>query len=222
VIIASILAAFALDAWWENAQERVEERETLQALAVEFSAARETIRFYRSSQERILAGVTLVSDSLHRALERGSNSVTVPDTALALAHIPPTTSVSLGTLSGLISSGRLGIIQDRELRAALGSWGNELAELTEEETDSRALAFGDLDRVLRARISTYGLWALGSRLVGDSVRSQDHATVRSIPVDTEVIGVFQLRESILAHAIDEFDPLLQAVDSILGLIDDAL
>jgi hypothetical protein len=222
VIIASILAAFALDTWWGSARERSEERETLQALHTEFSAARENILFYRSIQERILTSVTSVTDSLQLALARGDDSVELPDTALSWAYIPPTTTVSLGTLDGLISSGRLGIIRDRRLRSSLGSWGKELAELAEEEADSRNLAYGDLDRTLRTRMNTYGLWTAANRLNDGTLSAEGRKASRLTPVDTEVLGVFHLRQSILFHAIDEFDPLVAEVDSILALIEGSL
>jgi hypothetical protein len=222
VIIASILAAFALDTWWGNLQERRDERETLQALHREFSAARESILTYRTNQERILQGVSAVADSLNGALLRGEGLVVVEDTALALAYIPPTTTVGLGTLQGLIASGRLGLIRDRRLRSALGSWGIELAELAEEETDSRALAYGDLDRTLRARMNTYGLWSIGETLFLGTVTPELAEAVRPIPVDTEMLGVFHLRQSLLTHGIDEFEALVGAVDSVLVLIEGSL
>ena len=222
VIIASILAAFALDTGWENARERREERETLEALRAEFSSARENVLFYRSIQERILTSVTSVVDSLDSALSRGEAFVELPDTALSWAYIPPTTTVSLGTLDGLIGSGRLGIVRDRRLRSALGSWGMELAELAEEETDSRNLAYGDLDRTLRVRMNTNGLWAAANRLHDGTLSAAAQNASRSVPVDTEVLGVFHLRQSILFHAIDEFDPLVAAVDTILELIEGSL
>ena len=218
VIVGSILAAFALDTWWQGVSERREERETLQALHVEFSAARENILFYRSLQERILTSVTSISDSLNAAVIRGATSIMLADTALAWAYIPPTTTVSLGTLQGLIASGRLGIIRDRRLRSALGSWGVELAELAEEEIASRDLAFQDMDRVLRARMSTHGLWATAERLNSGELSEEGRLARRPVPVDTEMLGVFHLRQNILSHAIDEFDPLIEEVDGILELI----
>jgi len=222
VIVASILAAFALDTWWDDVKERREERETLVALRSEFETARETIERYRSIQVRMLGSVSSVADSLDLAMRRGDRAVSVPDTAVAWAYVPPTTSVSLGTLAGLVSSGRLGLLEDRELRSALGSWGHELAELTEEEVDARTLAFGDLDRTLRARINTHGLWAMGDSLIWGSLSAEAAAGIRTIPVDTEVLGVFQLRTDISRHAVDEFAPLLEAVDRILRLIDRSL
>lgn len=222
VIVVSILAAFALDTWWDGIQERREERQTLEALRSEFSGARATIVSYRGYQKRIYVGVQSVGDSLEAAWARGSRSVAVPDTALALAYIPPTTSVALGTLEGLLASGRLGIIRDRRLRAALGSWGSELAELTEEETALRDLSYGDMDRTLRSRMSTAGLWSIADSMFSAPLDRTEPRPMRSIPVDTEVIGVFHLRRSLLKHAIEEFGPLIAEVDTILELIDQSL
>lgn len=219
VIVASILAAFALDTWWDRMQERTEERETLVALATEFQAARAEIVVRKVNQGRILTAVTAVADSLNQALEDGRRAIVLPDTMLALAYIPPTTSLGLGTLQGMIGSGRLGIIQNRALRGRLGAWGVELDELREEELDSRELAYGDLDRTLRARMNTYGLWAAGDSIFKEVLSVEGRARSREVPVDTEVLGVFHLRTSLLSHGVEEFDPLLVAVDSILALIE---
>jgi hypothetical protein len=219
VIIVSILAAFAMDTWWDEVQGRREERATLEALHAEFTAARETLSRYRGHQRRILVSVASVSDSLDAAFRRGQRTVVVSDTALGLAYITPTTAVTLGALEGLLASGRLGIVEDRELRDALGSWGSELAELTEEEIDSRALAFGDFDRTLRARVNTHGLWATANGLFQADPEALEPRSTRTIPADTEMIGVFHLRRSLLRHAIGEFEPLIAEIDRILALIE---
>ena len=219
MIIASILAAFALDTWWDGEKERREEQEILTALAAEFSAARENIVFYRSLQERILGSVAAASDSINAALGRGDAEIVLPDTLLGWAYIPPTTTVELGTLEGLVSSGRLGIIRNRELRSELATWGLELAELTEEEVDSRELTYGDFDRTLRARMSTYGLAAAAEKLFEGDMAPDEMSSARAVPVDTEMLGVFHLRENLLSHTLTEFDVLFAALDSIVVLIE---
>lgn len=218
MIIASILAAFALDAWWDGHRERREERVALMAMEAEFSAARERLLFYRDLQSRILVSVTSVKDSLAAAHARGDLRVVVRDTAVAWAYIPPTTSVTLSTLDGLVVSGRLGIIRNPELRAALAAWGSELAELQEEEESSLLLVYGDLDRTLRARMNTDGLRGTASRLFADSLEAEARGRTRTLPVDTEVLGVYHLREGLLVHTLEEFEPLVAQVDRILDLI----
>lgn len=222
VIVGSILAAFALDAWWGERQERRDERIALEAMEAEFSSARESILFYRTLQERILVSVASVQDSLSAGMARGDRAVTVRDTALAWAYIPPTTSVTLSTLDGLVASGRLGIVREPRLRAALGSWGSALAELQEEEEASRTLVYGDMDRVLRARINTSGLWSTANLLFRDELDREAWTRMRPLPADTETLGVFHLRRALLYHTIEEFDPLVGEVDSILLLIRQSL
>lgn len=222
VIVASILAAFALDAWWDERQERQEERVALEAMQAEFARAREGIEFYRSLQERILVSVSSVKDSLAAAHARGSTRVVLPDTAVAWAYIPPTTSVTLSTLEGLVASGRLGIIRSPELRGTLAAWGSELAELVEEEETSRALVYGDLDRTLRTRINTDGLWRTANLVFADALEAEASGRTRALPVDTEILGVYHLREGLLLHTIEEFEPLVAQVDRILELIRSSL
>lgn len=222
VIVVSILSAFALDTWWDGRSERAEERATLHALRVEFAVGRESVEERQGFQQRILQSVGSVTDSLDAALTRGDLQVALPDTAVGLAYIPPTTSVTLGTLDGLVASGRLGIITDPELRAALGSWGNSLGELNEEEEDLRDLAYGQMDEALREVMNTNGLWQVADELFDETLEPQEMDRSRAVPVTTEVLGVFHLRRSILTHAMDEFVSLLEEIDHIVALIDRSL
>jgi len=220
VIVLSILAALALDAGWDEWQEDREAARALESLDAEFVQARESIEFYRSIEERILHAVSSVVDSLDAAQRRGSTSVVLPDTALGLAYIPPTTSVRLGTLEGLIASGRLDIIEDPELRTALALWGSTLDELVEEEVTLRQLAYGEMDRELREEMNTNGLWEAGNIVTLDLPEDVLRAT-RSVPASTEILGVFHLRRSVLTHAMDEFEELIDEVDHIMTLIEAA-
>ena len=219
VIIASILAAFALDTWWGRLNAQGEERNTLAALRTEFQQAGLRVDSYRRIQERILHAVGSVTDSLDAAVVRGDRTIIVADTALGLAYIPPTTTLSLGTLQGLLASGRLGIIRDPELRTALAAWGAGLEELNEEEEDLRDLAFGEMDRVLRGVMVTNGLWQSGNDLLDGTLDDEALRAVRALPATTEVLGVFHLRRSLLIHAIREFDELEQEIQDIMDLIE---
>ena len=54
VIVASILAAFALDRWWESVRARREEQQVLQGLDAEFRTARDQLETSLALHERIL------------------------------------------------------------------------------------------------------------------------------------------------------------------------
>ena len=222
IVVLGVLTAVGVNAWWGNAQQRADERATLHALREEFTAARETILAYRSLHERVLVSVAAVSDSLNASLADRRGEVIVPDTALALSLMQGTTSVQLGTLQGLIVSGRLGIVSDPELQAALGAWGASLAEVTEEEEAARRLVYEELDRALRTRTNATGLWRTASQMVSGEVTSLQGEREVPLSVDTDLAGLYELREAFLVYMISEFPDLLGDVDLILARIDASL
>ena len=213
VIVASILAAFALDRWWDSVRARREEQQVLQAMDVEFRAARDQLENYRALHQRVLQSVEFVLGELDQAVREGRPSVTLPDTSLALLYIPPTTQLTLGTLDGLVGSARLGVIRNAELRSSLASWGSTLDELTEEEWDSRQYVNTELDRAFRCRVNVRPFrWVFSDGITGGT------GSTSSVPADVEILGVVASRYALLDHAIDEFPPVLDELDRLLELI----
>jgi hypothetical protein len=219
VIILSILAAFALDAWWDERKERVEEREVLEALHAEFTAARERIERYQGLQERVMNSTESVLGAVRDGMNRGSETVTLADSTLGLTFIPPTLSVSLGTLNGLTSGGRLDIIEDRALRTALGSWGAELAELAEEEEFLRDYVLNDMDEAFRGRLDMGPILDITDRLTnGEGVSEGGVVPLTRLPIDSDLLGIYNTRHNWLRHALAEYPPVIAEVDRILELI----
>jgi hypothetical protein len=214
VIVVSILAAFALDRWWESVRARAEEQQVLESLDVEFRAARDQLEGTLALHRRILHSVGFVRGELDRAIRDGSSYATLPDTALALLYIPPTTQLRLGTLDGLVGSARLGVIRDGELRASLASWGTTLDELTEEEWASREYVNTELDRAFRARMNVNPFrWILG-----ETLEAELPGSTSSVPADVEILGVVATRYALLDHGIDEYPPVFDELDRLLELI----
>ena len=219
VIVASILAAFALDTWWDNRKDAEEEQQVLTALASEFRSARDDLRLQLESHERILNSIQQVAESVAGALQAGDRTVVLPDTALALIYIPPTTQLVLGTLDGLVASARLGIIRDPDLGSALAAWGNNLAELTEEEWSARELVLNDLDRVFRERMDVSPFRNLGLVIMRGTLEAPAAARNSTVPVDTELVGVLGTRLQVQDHLVnDEFEPVFSEIEQILDLI----
>jgi type II secretory pathway pseudopilin PulG len=215
VIVASILAAFALDRWWESVRARREEQQVLQALDVEFRAARDQLEGTLALHQRILRSVELVREELDRAVRDGSPFVVLPDTSLALLYIPPTTQLTLGTLDGLVGSARLGVIRNAELRSSLASWGSTLDELTEEEWSSRQYVNTELDRAFRVRVNVKPFrWVFSD----GTLEAGAMGSTSKVPAEVEILGVVATRYALLDHGIDEFPPVLDELDRLLELI----
>jgi len=129
-VVASILLAFAIDAWWDERIERTEEKEILQSLQVEFEANRDeaasvvlvhemsmqsTAGLMKLTENEILA---LSADEIERYLRYFAN--------------PRTFDAVRGSVDALTNSGKLGILQARELREALTTFVNILEDATED------------------------------------------------------------------------------------------
>lgn len=137
VIVFGILIALGADAWWDGKIQRGEEQSMLRQLSAEFAdnevqldsvlrvhgrgldGSRELLKFVQGSAE-------LTSDSVRVLLRVLDNSWTF--------------NPKRGALESVLASGRLGIIQDDELRVALAGWPGVLEDYMEDE--AYALRYG--------------------------------------------------------------------------------
>ena len=219
VIIASILAAFALDRWWDMRRARQEQQQVLAGLESEFRQAKVLLERYRDFQERVRVSVHSILTALREADVNGASFVTTPDTALGLAYVPATARPSLGTLDGLLATARLGVIRNAELRNALASWAGVFDELAEEESEARLFVMEQMDPIMRSRVNVAAFRTIFLKQLAGTLTPAEVSGASRIPVDNEVIGVFAARMFYLDHGIDEYGPVLEHVDLVLKLIE---
>ena len=147
VVVLSILLAFGIDAAWDNRTERAEERALLEGLYSELTANRQEI-------EEIVTTARMAQNAARRfaAITPEQAATIHPDSAtgqvIRYFYRSFVDELSYGFLSATVSSGKLALIQDASLRAALAeiaSLGEDVSEpaaalsrLTEEGT--RAIA----------------------------------------------------------------------------------
>ncbi len=139
-IVASILFAFALDAWWDAQSDRVEEGEVLTRLFDEFTENSERLAQTQASQRRLLASAEVLFE-----VTGPTGGPNIPDDSLAALFNGAVTRASFtpltGELNSLLQSGSLHLIQSTELRAALAAWPDLVRALNQEEQR----AFADVD-----------------------------------------------------------------------------
>ncbi len=140
MIVVSILLAFGIDAMWAERQLRAEEQEALVALRADFNSNLESvdriIAAHLLFRERVSTFVSLSPDEI-RALPQES----ISDIMLALAN-PWTFDAVTGTTDALLSSGKLGILRDQELRESIITF---LGLLTDIEEDAEYVTQGSVD-----------------------------------------------------------------------------
>ncbi len=142
VIVASILLAFSIDAWWAGMQDRAEERLVLQALQTEFDDNLSGLRGVHEVHERYEAEL---SDLVGRMVNAGDgNTFAVADSLLRPLVSFRTADPAMGTLNTLLASGRIDLIRSQDLQKALAGWPAALEDAAEDETLVRDFVHGQL------------------------------------------------------------------------------
>ena len=130
-VVASILLAFAIDATWNDYREGIEERALLDGLRQEFERNLESV-----DTQSVRVEIAMERLRRYPHLETLSGGSIEPDSAYALLVQPLvrsyTSELRDGFLNATISSGKLALIEDIELRALLAdtrSIDNNVSEM---------------------------------------------------------------------------------------------
>lgn len=130
-IVASILLAFAIDAWWQR-QNEADLADTLKAgLRDDFEASQAHIAQWLSGNQRMFRALTAFRDRL--AATPTDGEISVPIEWVMAAVGAPTYSPTESTLQTAISSGQIELIGDIDLRDQLAKWQQQLDDTREDE-----------------------------------------------------------------------------------------
>ncbi len=220
LIVASILLAFALDSWWDERKERVEEAEILHGLREEFLLNRSKLEYRMGRHFLDLEGMA----ALLAAANEGrwvSTDITVDE---AIAHLisPPTTDLGNGVLDALIGSGRIELLSNRELRARLAAWEGVFGEVRDDELMSREFVF---DRVIPFLIQ-HGVPLSEPMSAWPHMQFDEERSITDDPQrfsrflqDPQLAVMLEARMGYKMHTTGEFQEAMEAVEEILAAID---
>jgi len=130
-IVGSILLAFAIDAWWEDRNESELERRQLTAVLTEFEENAELLRQARTQYEQRYMDALRVLKYM-RDGATGLDSAEIEESFRGLI-IGGTSHLETSAHDGLLASGELNLIRDKELRNRLAAWPSHVKEWSEEQ-----------------------------------------------------------------------------------------
>jgi hypothetical protein len=117
VIVFSILLAFGIDAWWDGRRDRGFERDALEVLALDLSAAIEHLSGFREgANETATASVNAYAALSVTPMELERDSVWA---LLMRAYARTTVRLPRAGYTDLLTTGTLGLVRDREVRDAI-------------------------------------------------------------------------------------------------------
>jgi hypothetical protein len=205
-IVASILLAFSIDAWWDGVQDRAKEREILSLLRAEFEANQKVLT-RTAGIHRLNLGAMREIISVSET-DTSVNDASLGSLFLQAAGTPHYNSAT-GALAATISSGRIDLIRNVELRNRLAGWNSVVSDLILDEQTRRNFVIHEI----RPAFAEFGI--SGVYLATNGAEADFSGALRSRRVlaylRTEIANVTHL----LAH-FDEAEAAMQALISDLA------
>ena len=222
-VVASILLAFTIDAWWEERGLRIEEQQVLQGLREEFLSVHKVLSQHLSEH---LKGLQSLEDFLIAAEGGNVKEGTPIVDAVVLELLSPMTSdLGSGTLAALLSSGRIEILTNRTLRAKLASWEGVIGEVWDDQALNAKLVFEiHVPYFLAENIPAgaamhqwYDEWSLPRKSLSD-----DPDMISRLIGDETFRAMVEIRYGYKRHLTVEFEIAIDAVDAILAEIESSI
>ena len=207
-IVASILLAFAIDALWAEQQDRRAESEILSRLHDEFAQNRDGIGAM-GTQNR----VQVASVELFRLLDASRNSdgpLQVQNTLIFESTITPTVDPITPVLDGMVLSGQLGVIQDKDVLVAITNWQRQVKNVAEFEVKAGEFARSQM------------VPALGQKgYMGRAYREENPGGETSILVDDELISIVAWRAKDADRVLRMLEMMRESATGLLSAIEKA-
>lgn len=213
--------AFAIDAWWDERTERIEEQETVHRLTEEFRLAGERADHYVGFERRTLEHVTAVNATIQAALSSGRETVVVADSALAFVLTQGTFEPVLPTFDALRTGGRMSVLRDDELVRALSAWPAIISDAVEDQSAGREYV---VNHVLPALASVSNLRNANAQILsrfGQQKLAAQTDGVTEIAVHRDMAGVIGYRVVLLTASVSELQDVREQIKSILDLLESA-
>ncbi|MEM8984694.1 MAG: hypothetical protein AAGC71_16910 [Pseudomonadota bacterium] len=144
-IVASILLAFAIDAWWENRQENTSDTSHLTAVANELRRQRELLdESIAAHQETIDAGEEVLNFIASKGADKPEDEVLIALRRLVSFY---QINAPFGALETAMLAGAIPRMTNSELATSLASWPTAIEDLKEEQDQGFRIMFALLDRL---------------------------------------------------------------------------
>ncbi len=219
VIVASILFAFAIDAWWDGHRERVRERELLADLLTEFEESRAELEVRVVLARRMASGTERLTGVVSAGA--GKTAILVPDSVVLAALGAPTYEPATNALEAALGSGEIALILNREIRSELAAWRRALLDTAEDEAEVRRITS---EQVVPLLATAMNVAPYLSRLLDWSFERPVEGLPgqASLRPSTELAGALALRQFYVEFSATDLADLLGILERTVVLLDSEL
>ncbi len=219
-IVTSILLAFAIDAWWDDRHERIEERRILESLKAEFLSNAELIPSYIEGHRRS-AEYTWALLNAMKSAEPGS-TIRYPAAKFMQVLGHSSTDPQRGALDAILQSGELRYVTNPAIRERLAAWPRLVVDATENEDLLRNLWDPKLLEALAKDVDLTIIGDVDDTCWEDPTLEQCAAIEISLPRNTEVMAYLYEIGRYADEGVRELGLLVEEANDIVILINQEL
>ena len=219
-IVASILLAFAIDAWWDSRHERIEERRILESLKAEFLSNAEFIPEYIERHQDSARYTRALLEAM-KVAEPGS-TLKFPAARFAKVLEHSSTNPQSGALNAILQSGELRYISNRVIRERLAAWPRLVVDATENEDLLINLWGPKLIGALAKDVDLTILDDVDDSCWDDPAQEPCSAFEISLPRNTEVMAYLVQTDIYAREGARELGLLVEEANDIVTLINQEL
>jgi hypothetical protein len=226
-IVGSILIAFALDAWWDRSQARIESRERLAAVLEELESAAPAI------EETLEIRTSLVENlvELRRRLTDipPAQNVNVSDSLIGPIQFTWVTEIRIANAQEFLSTDGSSVIGGRMLKQAMRSWLTAVEDVHDDEKQLRGFVSRDVRPFLRSRFNLAAAqdrmaieWTVGSTAESGFGHEPMDPVQISIETSVELLNLLSMEEFHVRMLIRDTRQLRNAQKTLAQEIRDTL
>jgi hypothetical protein len=215
-IVASILLAFAIDAWWDGQRDRGREEDLMIDLLADFRSSRGELATRLVLARRMATTNALFTEQVDS--HRGPGPLAVPDSLVLGVLGGPTYEPSMNALDAAVASGEVVLLTNPRIREELATWRRALVDTAEDEQEVRRLTNQQVIPLLARslRVAPYMrnvlAWSFGQPVEG----LPGEATLTPSP---ELAGALALRQFFVEFSAADLEGLLGSLDRVEGLLE---
>lgn len=208
--------AFAIDAWWDNRFERIEERRVLESLKAEFLSNAEKIPRYIERHQKSADIALEVMNAMSAAKSDELLRLPAVKVARVLGH--NSTTLRSGALGATLQSGDLRYVTNPTIRERLAAWPSLVVDATENEDLLRNLWDPKLIEALAKDVDLTRIEALDDACWDDPTLEKCATIEIILPRNTEVMAYLQVTSGYASEGARELGILVQEANDIVILI----
>ena len=217
LIVVSILVAFAIDAWWDDRRDRMEEVRILESLRKEFLAVSKRIPWFVERHTRTAEYSRQISREMRETGPGGAVRASALTVGWLLEH--NSTDPQRGALDAVLLSGELRYIRNPAIRERLARWPQLIDDATENEVLLRNTWGPRLADALFESADVSALGELEADCWDNEPAPGCHDRQVTLPYSTAIIGYLQPVQGFSAEAASELKILSDEAMRIVELID---